>query len=316
MLIKILKILATVVAAIVALLVLGALILAWTNRDIPLETLEQRFGGNDLQQLEIDGVSLRYRVEGEGPPLVLLHSHFYTMRQWDAWVASLKSDFTVIRYDLTSHGLTGPDPSGDYSRARGVALLDALRQHLNFDSIALAGSSTGGGIAWSYAAQHPQKVDALVLINAPGMPRVTNKYMEMALPSWFGHVLYLLPESLFRAFLEAPVVDNTLITDELLHEFHTMYRREGNRMAEFHRLLAWERGDASPQLSKISAPTLIMWGAQNPQLPVEHVQQYRAALINSESVESVIYPNIGHVIPLEIPGQSAEDVRTFLKGKL
>lgn len=310
---KLLRYLLRASLVLLLLLILFILWLGWSNRDIPVEQLERRYGGPDLQQLEIDGVNLRYRVQGQGPPLVLLHSHFYNMRQWDPWVEALADRFTLVRYDLTSHGLTGPDPSEDYSRKRGTDLLDALLQHLQLDKVAIAGSSTGGALAWYYAARFPDKVDALVLINAPGMPRVTNKYMETPLPDWFGHLLYLLPEGLFRPFLQAPVVDKSLVTDELLEEFHLMYRREGNRMAEFHRLRAWERGDITPMLEKITAPVLILWGEDNPQLPVEHVDQYAEALLNARYLKIHIYPGVGHVIPLEAPMQSARDTAQFLE---
>ena len=210
-----------------------------------MTTLEQQYGGNNLQRLDVDGVNLAYKVEGYGPPLVLIHSHFYTMRQWQTWVDRLQQDFTLIRFDLTSHGLTGADPSGDYSRARGSVLLTALLDHLGIARASLAGSSTGGALAWYYAAHYPQRVDKLILINAPGMPRVTNKYMEMGMPDWAGYVFYLLPESLFKAFLQAPVVDKSLISDAQVHEFHQMYRGTGNRMAEFERMQAWEKGDIS-----------------------------------------------------------------------
>ena len=263
--------------------------------------------------VDVQGVPLRYKVEGQGPPLLLLHSHFYTMRMWQPWIDELAGDFTLIRYDLTSHGLTGPDPTDDYSRQRGIELALGLLDHLGLNKVSVAGSSTGGALAWYLAANAPERVDKLILINAPGMPRVTNKYMERELPDWGGYVLYLLPEALFKPFLQAPVADKSLITDEMVHEFHQMYRREGNRLAEFQRLLGWEKGDITPTLAQISAPTLIMWGEDNPQLPVEHVGQYQQALTNAEQVETRVYPGIGHVIPLEIPRQSARDVRAFLR---
>ena len=291
----------------------GLLFLWWSNRDLPVEELEQRYGGDNLLTAIIEGVPLRYKIEGQGPPLLLLHSHFYTMRLWQSWVDELADDFTLIRYDLTSHGLTGPDPTGDYSRRRGIALTQGLLDHLGLDKVSVAGSSTGGALAWYLAAHAPERVDKLILINAPGMPRVTNKYMERELPNWGGYVLYLLPESLFKPFLQAPVADKSLISDEMVHEFHQMYRREGNRMAEFQRLLAWEKGDVTPDLAKITAPTLIMWGEDNPQLPVEHVTQYKQSLVNAKWVDTQIYPDIGHVIPLEIPRQSARDALTFLR---
>lgn len=300
-------------ATILLLSCMGLLFLWWSNRDLPVAELEQRYGGNNLLTATIQGVPLRYKIEGQGPPLLLLHSHFYTMRMWQPWIDELADDFTLIRYDLTSHGLTGPDPTEDYSRRRGIELAQGLLDHLGLDKVSVAGSSTGGALAWYLAANAPERVDKLILINAPGMPRVTNKYMERELPEWGGYVLYLLPESLFKAFLQAPVADKSLITDEMVHEFHQMYRREGNRMAEYQRLLAWEKGDVTPTLAKITAPTLVMWGEDNPQLPVEHVAQYKQLLVNAKRAETLIYPGIGHVIPLEIPRQSARDARIFLR---
>mgnify|MGYP001584223403 CR=1 FL=1 len=297
---------------IVTLLTLATTWLWWSNRDIPMAELEQQFGGNGLQRVMIDGVNLAYRVEGQGPSLVLIHSHFYTMRQWQQWVDTLKEDFTVVRFDLTSHGLTGPDPSEDYSRARGSVLLQGLLNHLHIEKASIAGSSTGGALAWYFAANYPQRVDRLILINAPGMPRVTNKYMERGMPDWMGYLFYLFPQSMFKPFLQAPVVDKTLITDARVEEFHRMYRGEGNRWAEFLRMQAWERGDIAPQLEKITSPVLVMWGEKNPQLPVEHVEQYQQQLINSPRVETRVYPDIGHVVPLEIPVASAIDARAFL----
>lgn len=312
---RILRLCGLLLATFACLLLLGTAWLWWSNRDLPAAQLEQRYGGEDLRKANILGVQLAYKIEGQGPPLVLLHSHFYTMRMWQPWVDILAQDFTVIRYDLTSHGLTGPDPSGDYSRARGSALLNGLLDHLDIERTSIAGSSTGGALAWYYAAHFPQRVDQLILINAPGMPKVTNKYMEMGLPSWAGYLFYLLPESIFKAFLQAPVADKSLITDEQVHEFHQMYRREGNRMAEFERMRGWERGDITPDLAMITAPTLIMWGEQNPQLPVSDVAGFSAGLVNAARVEQLIYPNVGHVIPLEIPARSAQDARAFLKGE-
>lgn len=313
MVITLLRWLLMAIGGILLLLSLAVLFLWWSNRDLPVEVLEQRYGGDNLRTVDVQGVPLRYKVEGQGPPLLLLHSHFYTMRMWQPWIDELAGDFTLIRYDLTSHGLTGPDPTDDYSRQRGIELALGLLDHLGLNKVSVAGSSTGGALAWYLAANAPERVDKLILINAPGMPRVTNKYMERELPDWGGYVLYLLPEALFKPFLQAPVADKSLITDEMVHEFHQMYRREGNRLAEFQRLLGWEKGDITPTLTQISAPTLIMWGEDNPQLPVEHVGQYQQALTNAEQVETRVYPGIGHVIPLEIPRQSARDVRAFLR---
>ncbi|MEM1114186.1 MAG: alpha/beta hydrolase [Pseudomonadota bacterium] len=303
-------------AGLLLLLVLSVVYLWWSNRDLSPEYVEAKYGGEGLMQADILGVPVRYKVEGSGPPLVLLHSHFFSMRLWQPWVDILKDDFTVVRYDLTNHGLTGPDPTEDYSRERGMNLLLGLMDHLGYPRFHLGGSSTGGAIAWYTAARHPERIDKLILVNAPGMPRVTNKYMDQALPGWFGYVLYLLPKELFRAFLQSPIVDDSLVTDDMLTEFHELYRREGNRMGEFHRMRAYDKSDPRPDLARIIAPTLIQWGEANPQLPVEHVAQYEAALTQAASVTPIVYPGVGHVLPIEAPEASARDARNFLLGAL
>ncbi|WP_101757789.1 alpha/beta fold hydrolase [Oceanicoccus sp. KOV_DT_Chl] len=303
----------------IALFALIALYILWVliaYRDIPISELEAKYGGGNVQRHEVDGVSLAYKVEGEGPAIVLIHSHYWTMRFWQPWVDVLKKDYTVIRYDLTSHGLTGPDPTEDYSRKRASVLLESLVKHIGVEKFSLVGSSTGGAIAFYYAATRPEQVRDLVMINTPGMPKVSNKYMERGLPSWGGYIFYLLPESIFRAFLEAPVVDKSLITDEVIKEFHEMYRGSGNRMAEFHRMRGWERDDPSPLLKKITAPTLIVWGEKNPQLPVESVAQFEERLVNAQRVEKIIYPFVGHIVPFEIPQQSVIDVEKFISSNL
>lgn len=281
-------------------------------RDIPISELEARYGGDNLQRYEVDGVSIAYKVEGQGPVVVLIHSHYWTMRFWQPWVDELKKNYTVIRYDLTSHGLTGPDPTEDYSRKRASQLLEGLLDHIGVDKVSLVGSSTGGAIAFYYAATRPEQVRDLVMINTPGMPRLSNKYMERGLPAWGGYAFYLMPQEIFRAFLKTPIVDKSLITDEVLTEFHEMFRGSGNRMAEFHRMRGWERADPAPLLKNITVPTLIVWGEENPQLPVESVALFEERLINASRVEKIIYPNVGHIVPFEIPEQSVADVEKFL----
>src|SRR5436189_4754905 len=117
----------------VMLLALGGYIIyaSQAYRDIPATELEQEYGGSDVQTAEVDGVPIRYRLEGSGPVVVLIHSHYFDMKMWDAWMPVLTPHFTVLRYDLTGHGLTGPDPSGIYTVDRDVVLLHGLLHKLN-----------------------------------------------------------------------------------------------------------------------------------------------------------------------------------------
>ncbi len=285
-------------------------------RDIPVDVLEARYGGPDLQQQTVDGVAIRYRVsgplDGSRPIVVLIHSHFWTMRMWERWMQPLQGEFTLLRYDMTSHGLTGPDPSEDYSAERGADLLNGLMNALQIDKVSLVGSSSGAAVAYTMASQFPDKVEKLVLMNAPGMPKMKNKWVERGMPSWVGFMFYLLPKPLFKPFLEFAVVDKSLISDATVDEFHEMYRREGNRKAEFLRMSRWQPYDMPKILQGVTAPVLIQWGLQNQQLAYDDAEDFKQLLVNAAATQIIIYPDAAHVLPIEKPQASAEDVRQFL----
>lgn len=284
----------------------------WAWRDITVTELEQKYGGTNLRSAWVDGVTLRYRLEGSGPALVLVHSHFLEMGLWDAWLPSLSPHFTVLRYDLTGHGLTGPDPFGVYNVERDVKLLDGLLQQLGIEDVSLVGSSLGGNIAFTFAAQQPQRVRALVLINSGGLKR-TNSRSRGEIPPWADYLMPLVPPAALGAFLRWMTADDTVVTAKEQTRFVEMWRREGNRRAELARLRQFETGEPEPLLAAITAPTLILWGEQNPQLPVELAQQFEQKLARAARVQRKTYPGAGHVLPLERPTESVADALMFLK---
>ena len=281
-------------------------------RDIPVEVLEARYGAPELSRLDVEGVALRYRIDGDGPALLLIHSLYFDMRMWDDWAHVLSERFRVIRFDLTGHGLTGPEPTGDYSLERDLDLIAGLLDHLDVDRFAVAGSSLGGAMAFHLASRYPDRVTQLALINASGIPRAGSRRSEGDIPGWTDPILYLVPTAAFRVFLEWMIVDDRLVDADMVTGFHEMLRREGNRTAVLDRMRAFRERDPVPVLAAVRAPVLILWGTDNPQLPSTHVDRFHALLVNAPRVERIVYPGVGHVIPLELPVRGAEDLMAFL----
>ena len=89
---RVLRFVGWTVISIALLLAITTTLLWWTNRDLSPGEIEAHYGGENLRRVNLDGVDLTYKVEGSGPPLVLLHSHFYTMRLWQPWVDLLADD--------------------------------------------------------------------------------------------------------------------------------------------------------------------------------------------------------------------------------
>lgn len=300
------------------LVLLLAVAIIWTGwslvayRDIPVAELEKRYGDKALQRVDLDGVSLAYRVEGEGPPLLLLHSHYFNMRMWDDWVPTLAQYFTVIRFDMTSHGLTGPDSRDDYSMDRDLEHILGLLGHLQVERFAVMGSSLGGNMAFHLAGLYPDRVSHLALANSGGIPRAGSRGTQGTIPAWVDYVSYLVPTAAFRSFLEWMMFDDQRVSDQQVEEFHQMFRREGNRFAEFNRLRAFEVGDPTDTLASIRAPVLIIWGEENPQLPVTQAARFKELLTAAPQVTVLLMPEVGHVIPLEMPDYGSVILRDFL----
>ena len=92
------------------------------------------------------GLTMHVRDEGkrDGPVLVLLHGSNASLHTWEPWVAQLKDKYRIISLDQIGHGLTGPNPTGQYDGAAFVGTLDALINRLGVTRFALAGNSMGG----------------------------------------------------------------------------------------------------------------------------------------------------------------------------
>ncbi len=290
----------------------------WAYRDIPLSELEKRYGSDNLHSTNLNGQPLFYRIDGKdigtAPAVLLIHSHYFDSGMYDQWAKVLGQEYTVLRFDMTSHGFTGPDINNDYSMARTLDILDGLLDELTISKLAIVGSSLGGNVAFHWAARHPERATHLVLVNSGGLKRQQSSRRSAAgIAPWFYRVFYFIPELAYRQFLLWMVADKEVVDDALVERFHAMFRREDNRFAEMERMRQFDVGSPEETLARVKVPTLIMWGEENPQLPVTQIEQFIQLLGNAASVRSIRYPGLGHVLPLESPRQAAEDIRQFLK---
>jgi len=242
-------------------------------------------GAQDIQTVELNGISLAYRVLGEGEPLVLLHGFTQTgSSAWDPVIDDLSPHFNLIIPDLRGHG-DSTNPSGVFTHAQSALDIFGLLDHLQIEDFKAMGISSGGMTLLHMATTQPERLSAMVLIGASSrFPETARDIMRR------NH-----PDSLPQSRLEA----SGRIHGRGIEQARELWG-QFNAMADSYR----DMNFTPPLLSTISARTLIIHGDRDPFFPVAiPVEEYQAI----PEAYLWIVPNGGHV-PLM---NSAQD-RSYL----
>ena len=285
-------------------------------KDISVSDLKAMYANEHSQFIEIDGMQVHYRDEGKGFPIVLIHGTASSLHTWDAWTTELTKTNRVIRMDLPAFGITGPNATADYSIKSYTNFLHRFLKKVKLDKFYLAGNSLGGNIAWNYAAEHPEQVAKLILVDASGLP--TNKpqpaiFRMAKTPVLNSLFLSVTPKFFIKKNMKEVYADETKITDELVTRYHKMALRQGNRQAFIDRAKVDFRLDSKTNLEKlksIQTPTLLIWGAQDNWIPLDNGKRMDSLQPNSKLM---VLENSGHVPMEENPEESLVLFKNFIK---
>lgn len=302
----------TIILALVLLAILG--LAGWLYApDRSRAALDATYFGPDDSTVEVAGVRLHVRDTGprDAPAIVLLHGFGSSLLTWEPWAVRLSTNWRVVRFDLPGFGLTGPDPTGDYSDARSLQVVGGLMDALGIGRASLVGNSMGGRIAWTFAARQPARVDRLVLVSPDGFRSAGFEYGKAPRVPWMLRLLpYVLPAPLLRASLAPAYADAGALTPALLRQYRDMLLGPGVRGAILARTAQTVLLDPVPLLREVTAPTLLLWGVEDRMIPVANAADYLAALPDGRLVE---LPGLGHVPFEEAPDRSLAPVRAFLE---
>lgn len=305
------KLAAIIVLAVVLAIVVGGGLWLYTP-DKSRAALEAKYLKSPDDYREVAGVRLHVRDGGskEKPAVILLHGFGSSLQTWDAWADRLSAGYRVIRFDWPGFGLTGPDPTGDYSDKRGVAIVLALMDRLGIERASLVGNSMGGKIAWKFAAAHADRVDQLILISPDGFASPGFEYgKKPSLPFTVRLLPYVLPTVLLRMSLAPAYADPRSLTEDTVTRYRDLMLTPGNRAAMVDRMGQAMLEDPVPTLQRIRAPTLLLWGEKDAMIPFSNATDYLRAIPNATLAA---LPNLGHVPFEEASEISLRPVLHFL----
>ena len=118
------------------------------------------------RQIETNGVSIYVRQAGKGPAVLLLHGYGETGDMWVPMAVDLARDHTVIVSDLRGLGLSSK-PTGGFDKKTQAGDVFGVLDALKIERADLVAHDIGNMVAFAFAAQHPERVRRLVLIDAP-----------------------------------------------------------------------------------------------------------------------------------------------------
>ena len=301
----------------VVVVLLAAAWLKLRGPDIPYETLESRYAGRGSGFADLGGgLRVHYEVDGDAsaPPLVLVHGFGDSFTSWEGWVAALADRYRVIRIDLPGHGLTRA-PDGYQATGPGyVAVVEGVATSLGLPHFAIAGNSMGGAVAWQYAQDHPERLSALILVDAAGWPMP----LSGDLPIAFRILQYSAGRWLLARIDNRPLIEEGLkrdvrnpavITTPFIDRWAEFQRAPGHRAILVSTAPTSFATATEVALASIAIPTLVLHGEEDTLIAVGNGRRFAAAI---PKATLITYPNVGHLPQVEIPGQSAADVAAFL----
>ena len=251
-----------------------------------------------MPKLNRDGIQIYYEVHGAGPPLLLTHGYSSTSAMWQGQIEALSKCHKLVLWDMRGHGQSDyPDDPAAYSEALTVADMAALLDEVGARSAIVGGLSLGGYMALAFYRAHPERVQALLIIDTgPGFKK------DEAREAWNKRA-YETAERLER--------EGLAVLKSLSRERSDAAHRDASGLTRAARGLLTQRDARVIELlPNVKVPSLIVVGADD--APFLAASDYMAAKI--PAAKKVVIPAAGHAVNIDQPQAFIDAVLPFLDG--
>ncbi len=326
---KVLRVFSIVLGVLALLIVVGPLV-------VPIPPLEgvvppQQLAGADSQFIEVDGLQFHVIQAGEGAPaMILLHGFAASTFSWREVMQPLAELGTVVAYDRPSSGLTerplpghprmagGAEWTGQnpYSPQAQAGQVVELMDKLGIDKAILVGNSAGGTVATLAALEYPERVQALVLVDAA-------IYTGGGAPSWIRPLLRtpqlqrigpLVSRSLMSSgdrLIRLAWHDPSKVTPEVLAGYRLPLQAENWDRGLWELTVASQDLNLEARLAEVTQPALVITGDDDRIVPTAESIRLAGELPNASLV---VLPQCGHTPQEECPAPWLDAVTAFVQG--
>ena len=268
---------------------------------------------------DVNGLKMHYLAAGKGPPVILIHGYAQTSHMWRPLMKELAKTHRVVAPDLRGFGGTTKAGSG-YDKKTMAQDVHALAASLGIGKAGVAGHDIGLMVAYAYAAQYPEDVERIALLDAfiPGVGDTTNLFLLKDL--WHFHFYGKTPLALvtgreriyFEHFWNDFAADATKSVSEADRRFYAKeYARPGAMKAGMEVFRAFDqdaKDNAVFARTKLTMPMLVLGGEKSGGDFL--ISQGKLVASN---VEGVLIAGSGHWLVDEAPGQVIPKLVAFFR---
>jgi pimeloyl-ACP methyl ester carboxylesterase len=275
------------------------------------EELQKKYP--DEKYVQLNGVSLHYEQEGLGRPVVLLHGLLTHSALWRNIVPTFTYNYTLYSLDLMGSGISEKPQNQTYSIETHVAQVTKFIDEFHLDNAVLIGHGIGGAIAMVYTVRNPSKVHKLVVMNAPLSPGYSATGLWwLKLPLIGG---MLTNDWFIQRTIHGGLFKPGSLPDSVLDMYMQPYREDpGARVALLKQVTELDldpvvEKEVTPNLANLQVPTLIVWGANDPYVPLAVGKSLDTVIPNDEFP---VILNTGHYELEERPEETRAVIKEFL----
>ena len=255
--------------------------------------------GNNIRYLDYNNFNWKKRET-----LVLLHGIGASAERWSKVIPFFYEHFRIIIPDIIGFGYSDK-PTIEYNISFFVKFLEEFLNNLGIKKTSIGGSSFGGLFAAEFAIKFSHMVNSMILVSPAGTMKTSTKTLE----EYILASLYPTPDNAWRAFINM-AFDPTTVTEQTIVDFINRMKLPNAKYAFMSTMLGIRNTtNLSSRLTKITSPTIIIWGQQDHMIPVEYAEDYR----NIPNSNLVVIPECGHTPFTEKPAIFSKIALDFLK---
>ena len=271
----------------------------------------------EQRYVEADGHRLAFVAAAGRPAIVLIHgipTYSYLWRNVAPGLVG--AGLPTLAVDLLGYGSSDKPTGVDLGIAAQARLLAAALRLLDWERGTIVGHDIGGGVAQLLAVTHPELVDRLVLVDTiaydsfpePGIARLKE-------PAWdaiLGAPDFDLKKGLAKGFTRG-MVNSARVTPDLIDAYERPFRGTEGRLAYLRAARALRTEELTSQMGaveRLTIPTLIVWGAEDPFQPLRYGERLANAMPHARLD---VIERASHFLPEDAPDQLAQRIVNFVK---